>query len=86
VQNLARPLLLHNRLEEPTMSEYDKLWKPVCEWLRTKDAEYFVDAAVLGSLPAWEAEELLIDHDIAVSPASLRRLGLEIDAAIQEGA
>jgi len=60
-------------------------WKAVRTWLRTADADVFIDEAVLGGLPLWEAVETLEDFGITGTREHLRMLGLEIDAAIGEG-
>jgi hypothetical protein len=60
-------------------------WTAVRHWLHTNDADWFIDAAVLGGLPKHEAEDLLQDFDIAATPEALSKLGREIDAALQDG-
>lgn len=61
-------------------------WAYLIDWLRTPDADWLVDEAVLGGLPLHEAEALLVDFDITPSRAELQRLAAEIDALLVTGA
>jgi hypothetical protein len=54
-------------------------------WLRTSDADGFVDSAVLGDLPAYEADEVLADHGMESTRENRNWLRAEIDAALAEG-
>lgn len=58
----------------------------LARWLRSPDADWFIDAAVLGELPAYEAGEILADYGLADVAENLRWLRHEIDAACREGA
>lgn len=60
-------------------------WNGVRAWLRTSDSDWFHDEAVLGGLPQYEAEELLLDFGISATPEALRQLGREIDASLLTG-
>ena len=61
------------------------MWGNVKAWLRTSNADWFLDEAVLGGLPLYEAEELLVDFHIPATKANLKQLGVEVDAALREG-
>ena len=60
-------------------------WVRLIAWLRTSEAHYFLDEAVLGGMPLWEAEELLQDYGLAPSKENLRELGRQVDRALAEG-
>jgi hypothetical protein len=60
-------------------------WQGVRGWLRTSDSDWFHDEAVLGGLPLYEAEELLLDYGIRPTADNLRRLGRELDESLMEG-
>jgi hypothetical protein len=60
-------------------------WRDVDAWLRTSDAHQFVDDAVLGCLPTYEADELLTDYGIPADQDTRRRLARMIDAALTAG-
>lgn len=51
-------------------------WTRVADWLKTEDANWFVDEATSGTLPAYEADSLLMDFDICVNVESRRTLAL----------
>jgi len=60
-------------------------WAGVRSWLRSSDSDWFHDDAVLGCLPVYEAEELLLDFGIEATPAALRQLGRAIDESLVAG-
>lgn len=57
-------------------------WAALRDWLRKPSADFLLDEAVMGSLPAYEAEEILVDYGIPATAANLRRFGVEINAAL----
>lgn len=63
----------------------DKRWEQVREWLGTSDSDWFHDEAVMGSLPRYEAEELLLDFGIPATKDNLAQLGREINASLLQG-
>lgn len=60
-------------------------WTRLQAWLRTSDAGSFMDDAVMGCLPAYEAGELLEDYGLEDTAENRRRLGRELDAALTAG-
>lgn len=60
-----------------------RLWNYVADWLKTPEADWFVDDAVMGSLPVHEADALLAEFDIVANVESRRTLALLIDDAIK---
>jgi len=60
-------------------------WKGVRAWLRSSDSDWFHDEAVLGGLPVYEAEELLLDFNIPATAANLSQLGREVNASLLQG-
>lgn len=72
-------------VEQPPPEAIAARWDNVRAWLRTRDADRFVDEAVLGGLPEWEAVELLAEHGLPAGKDALRKLGVEVDAAITAG-
>ena len=60
-------------------------WTGVRAWLRTAESDWFHDEVVLGGLPTYEAEELLLDFAIPATRTNLQQLGREVDASLMEG-
>jgi len=60
-------------------------WVKLQAWLRSSDAHYFLDEAVLGGMPLWEAEEVLADYGLPVTKENLRELGRQVNRALSEG-
>lgn len=60
-------------------------WTAVDAWLQTRDADTFIDDAVLGALPAHEADSLLEEFDIVPNRESRRTLFLLMDSALTNG-
>lgn len=60
-------------------------WTQVDAWLHTAEADWFIDEAVLGGLPEYEADEVLVDFDIIPHRESRRTLALLVNAAISDG-
>lgn len=60
-------------------------WAALDRWLRSSDAHWFVDDAVLGGLPVYAVDEALEDYGITATPENRRQVGYLVDAAIREG-
>jgi hypothetical protein len=60
-------------------------WSALRRWLRTSDADWFLDDAVLGAVELATAQEILVDYGVEPCPESYRQLGREINAALAEG-
>lgn len=60
-------------------------WAELEAWLRSSDGGRLVDDAVLGCLPAWEADELLEEYGLPVTAATRRELGRLIDRLVTCG-
>lgn len=60
-------------------------WSELERWLRSPDAGWFVDGAVLGNVPLYEADEILEDFGIVPSRSSRIRLGRAVDEALCSG-
>lgn len=57
-------------------------WSGLRSWLRISESDWFHDEAMMGTLPRYEAEELLADFGIEVTLANLKQLGREIEEAL----
>lgn len=55
-------------------------WEVLQAWLASPAGDWFVDAAVLGFLPAYEAEEVLEEYGLEVSSSNRRELARMVDA------
>jgi hypothetical protein len=56
-------------------------WEVLQAWIASPDGDWFVDAAVLGFLPAYEADEVLEDYGLEASTENRRELARRVDAA-----